>query len=86
LDRFGAASLEDLPVAERLTDAPRPGKPPRITSEHECQIIALACQAPQQNSGRPIAIDRWTATEIAEEIKRPGIVEKISDRHALRAC
>jgi putative transposase len=28
-----AASLEDLPVAERLTDAPRPGAPVRITAE-----------------------------------------------------
>jgi hypothetical protein len=26
-----AASLEDLPLEERLTDAPRPGSPARIT-------------------------------------------------------
>jgi putative transposase len=79
---LGAASLEDLPVEERLTDAPRPGKPRRITAEQECRIIALACEAPQEDSGRPIA--RWTGREIAEEIKRRGIVEKISDRHAAR--
>ena len=28
-----AAALEDLPVTERLTDAPRPGTPVRITDE-----------------------------------------------------
>src|SRR6266849_5152542 len=35
-----AASLDDLPLIERLTDAPRPGAPRRITAEQECQIIA----------------------------------------------
>jgi putative transposase len=43
---LGAASLEDLAVEERLTDAPRPGKPRTITPEQECQIIALACESP----------------------------------------
>jgi len=32
------ASLEDLPVADRLSDAPRPGKPRRISAEQVCQI------------------------------------------------
>jgi putative transposase len=27
------ASLDDLPIPDRLTDAPRPGKPVRITAE-----------------------------------------------------
>ncbi|MDQ3182733.1 MAG: helix-turn-helix domain-containing protein [Actinomycetota bacterium] len=82
---LGAASLEDLPVAERLTDASRPGKPRTITPEQECQIIALACESPQggeEGSGRPIS--QWTGREIAEEIERRGIVEKISARHAGR--
>lgn len=76
-----AISLEDLPVADRLRDAPRPGAPPRITDEQVCQIIELACEAPER-AGRPIS--QWTGREIADEIKRRGIVDKISERHAAR--
>src|SRR5712692_3527187 len=36
-----AVRLEDLPIAERLTDAPRPGAPARITAEQQCQVVAL---------------------------------------------
>ena len=75
------ASEEDLALEERLSDAPRPGAPRRITDEQVCQIMALACEAPQQ-SGRPIS--QWTGREVAEEIKRRGIVEEISERHAAR--
>ncbi|MDQ5852565.1 MAG: helix-turn-helix domain-containing protein [Chloroflexota bacterium] len=35
-----AASLADLPVADRLTDAPRPGTPVRITDEQVAKIVA----------------------------------------------
>ena len=76
-----AASLEDLPVADRLRDAPRPGAPPKITDEQVCQIIELACEAPDR-LGRPIS--QWTGREIADEIKRRGIVDEISGRHAAR--
>lgn len=75
------ASLDDLPVTDRLTDAPRPGKPRQITAEQECQIIALACEPPH-DAARPIS--QWTGREIADEIKQRGIVAKISDRHAAR--
>ncbi len=75
------ASLEDLPVADRLSDVPRPGKPRRITDEQVCQIVALACAAPER-SGRPIS--QWTGREMADEIQRRGIVEQISGRHAAR--
>ena len=78
---LGAASLDDLPVIDRLRDAPRPGAPSRITAEQVCKIVELACEAPER-SGRPIS--RWTGHEIADEIKRRGIVEQISSRHAAR--
>lgn len=74
-------ALHDLPVADRLSDAPRSGKPVRITAEQVCQLIELACEAPQR-SGRPIS--QWTAREIADELKTRGIVPQISDRHAAR--
>lgn len=76
-----AATLEDLPVAERLTDVPRTGRPSRFTAEQVCQIIELACEAPEK-SGRPIS--QWSASEIAKEVIQQGIVETISDRHAAR--
>jgi putative transposase len=76
-----AASIEDLPVEERLSDAPRSGKPVRITAEQVCQILELACEAPER-SGRPIS--QWTGREIADEVKARGIVQQISERHAAR--
>jgi transposase len=75
------AALQDLPVLERLTDAPRPGKPVRITAEQVCHITALACEPPSA-SDRPIS--QWTGREVADEIKKRGIVEQISGRHAAR--
>jgi putative transposase len=76
-----AARLEDLPIAERLTDAPRPGAPPRITAEQVCQVVELACAAPEE-SGRPIS--QWSSREIADEIMARGIIAHISPRHAAR--
>lgn len=78
---FGAASVEDLGVEERLTDAPRPGAPARIGPEQVCAVLALACEAPQK-SGRPIS--QWSGREIGEEIVGRGIVDRISPRHASR--
>lgn len=83
-DRWRA--LQDLPLAEvsveqRLADAPRPGAPARITAEQVCAVVALACEAPA-TSGRPIS--QWTNQEIADEIRRRGIVATISPRHAAR--
>jgi putative transposase len=76
-----AVALADLSVEERLTDAPRPGKPVRITDHQVCQIVALACEAPVR-VGRPIS--QWTAREIAAEITQRQIVDHISPRHAAR--
>jgi transposase len=73
--------LADLGVASRLADARRPGAPARITPEQVARIVALACEAPGE-SGRPIS--HWSTTELAEEIERRGIVERISPRHAAR--
>jgi putative transposase len=73
--------LDDLSVEERLEDLPRPGAPPRITTNQRCKIEAMACEAPEE-SGRPIS--HWTNREIADEIMKRGIVDQISARHAGR--
>jgi putative transposase len=78
---FQPLALEDLSVTERLTDAPRPGKPVRITAEQVANIVALACDPPA-DSKRPIS--QWTGREIADELKQRGIVDQISGRHAAR--
>jgi transposase len=74
-------ALDDLSVEERLEDLPRPGAPAQITADQLCQMEQLACQAPEQ-AGRPIS--QWTGREIADELMRRGIVERISPRHASR--
>lgn len=68
-------------VEGRLADAPRSGTPAHISAEQRCQMELLACEAPSQ-SGRPIS--QWSGREIAEEMIRRGIVERISRRHAAR--
>lgn len=78
---FGGVTWADLSVEDRLTDAPRPGCPARITPEQVCQIVALACEAPS-TAGRPIS--QWSGREIADEVMRRGIVAAISPRHAAR--
>lgn len=74
-------SWEDLSVEERLEDLPRPGVPSSLTADQICQIEEMACEQPEE-SGVPIT--HWTGREIAEEIIKRGIVEKISARHASR--
>jgi transposase len=68
-------------VEERLADAPRSGAPAHISAEQRCQMKLLACEAPSQ-TGHPIS--QWSGREIAEEMVRGGIVERISRRHAAR--
>ncbi len=78
---FAGVGVADLSAAARLADAPRSGAPARISPEQVARIVALACEAPGQ-SGQPIS--QWSTTELAEEVKRRGIVERISPRHAAR--
>jgi putative transposase len=73
--------LEAMSVAQRLADAPRPGAVPRLSPEQVCQILALACEQPS-GSGRPIS--QWSHRELADEIVRRGITDRISPRHASR--
>jgi putative transposase len=73
--------VSDVSIEERLEDLPRPGAPARITADQRCQIEQLACEPPE-DSERPIS--HWTGREIADEIKKRGIVAQISARHAGR--
>jgi hypothetical protein len=62
-------------IEDVLSDAPRSGSTGTFTAEQVTQILATACEPPEQ-SGRPI--DRWTHRELADEVIRRGIVSSIS--------
>lgn len=64
-------------VAERLQDAPRSGAPATIMPEQICAIVALACERPD-DVGVPIS--HWSASDLAREAVRRGIVTSISPR------
>ena len=64
-------------IVEALTDHPRSGTPATFTAEQIVQIVAVACEAPA-DSERPVS--HWTPREVAEEVRKRGIVETISTR------
>src|SRR6266496_5585992 len=53
-----------------------------VTGVQTCALpISLACEQPS-GSGRPIS--HWSHRELADEIVRRGITDRISPRHASR--
>jgi putative transposase len=60
-----------------LSDQLRPGTPSKFSVEQIVQIVALACESPQ-NAQRPV--NQWTPTELAQEAVKRGLVEDISPR------
>jgi homeodomain-containing protein len=65
-------------MEEVLCDRPRSGAPPTFSAEQLCQIVAMACEAPSHESGRPVT--HWSTIELADEAINRGIVEDISAR------
>ena len=64
-------------IEQVLADEPRPGAPGVFEPEQIAQIIAVACEDPQE-SGRPVT--HWTPRELADEVIQRGIVTTISPR------
>ncbi len=62
-------------IQQVLSDAPRSGSPGTFTAEQVTQILAVACEPPE-NSSRPI--NRWTHRELRDEVIQRGIVSSIS--------
>ncbi len=58
-----------------LSDAPRSGSPGVLTAEQVTQVLATACEPPEQ-SGRPVT--HWTHWELADEVVKREIVPSIS--------
>ena len=61
-------------VSQRLK---RSGTPATFTAEQIVQRVAVACEDPA-DSGRPLS--HWTPREVADEVRKRGIVETISTR------
>jgi len=64
-----------------LRDDPRSGSPGRFSAEQVAQIIAIACEDPQDH-GYPVS--HWTPKEIVMEAVKRGVVEHISERQVGR--
>jgi len=62
-------------VRKILSDLERPGTPMKYSPEQYCQVLEVALEAPSE-SGRPI--NDWSSWELAEEVNKRGICEKIS--------
>lgn len=79
--RWLELKAQDVPVEERLQDAPRSGAPTTFTLEQITQLYAIACNPPEQYD-RPIS--HWTSRELADELIKQKIVDSISERHVGR--
>jgi putative transposase len=64
-------------ICNVLADDIRPGRPAGFSPELLCQIIAVACEKPE-DSGRPIS--HWSQRELADEVLKRNLVDKISPR------
>ena len=68
-------------IEEVLADAPRSGAPATFSPEQIVQIVAVACEKPQ-DANRPIS--HWTHQELAAEVIKRAIVPTISSRQVGR--
>jgi putative transposase len=64
-------------IEELLSDKARAGAPASFSAEQIVQIIAIACEKPE-DAGRPIS--HWSVRELADEALKRGIVVQISRR------
>ena len=71
-------ALRECIEEDVLADAKRSGAPVTFTPEQVCRIVALACEDPREDSGRPIT--HWSSAELADEAIERGIVQSISAR------
>ena len=68
-------------IREWLKDHPRSGAPCRFSIDQRTQIIALACEKPEDH-GLPVTT--WTSEEIRQALIKKNIVHNISRRHVSR--
>jgi transposase len=88
IDKLAAAEAQKITdkklmalIEQILDDRSRPGTSKFFSVEQVVQIVALACESPEE-SQRPIS--HWTARELAAQAVERGIVSTISPRSAGR--
>jgi transposase len=74
-DRELTGSAYRKAIVGLLSDKSRPGCPGKFSAEQICQIMNVACEAPEE-SGLPLS--HWSLSELATELVRRKIVESIS--------
>jgi transposase len=79
--RWEEGQMAGEPVLARLVDRLRSGRPSDITPEQLCQLVALACESPEDH-GLPITT--WTRHELTAMAIRQGIFTTLSTRHMSR--
>ncbi len=79
--RWVETTASEQSVDQRLQDHERSGAPMKFTLEQQVDCLAIACRDPQA-CGRPIS--HWTGYELADELIKQGIVERISPRQVGR--
>ncbi|WP_163370521.1 helix-turn-helix domain-containing protein [Endozoicomonas acroporae] len=72
---------DEMPVLEKLKEAPRPGAKPKFTEEQICLIVAMSCDKPEDH-GYPIS--HWSESSLAMAAQDKGIVPSISQRQVGR--
>lgn len=65
-------------IEQLLADQPRKGRTSRFTAEQQAAIVAIACENPDEDSGRPIS--QFALREIADEAMKRNIVDRISPK------
>ena len=60
-------------ITDVLADEHRSGCKPKFTPDQVTQIVAIACENPDEQAERPVT--HWTPSEIADEASKRGIVE-----------
>lgn len=65
-------------IKSLLSDAPRSGAPPKFTAEQVCQILAAACEKPEESD---LPLSHWSLSSLADELVKRGIVSSISTSH-----
>ena len=72
---------DDTPIIERFKEASRPGAPAKFTAEQICEIVAMACDKPEEH-GYPFS--HWSENSLAMAAVDKGIVSSISQRQVGR--
>jgi putative transposase len=71
----------EVRIVKLLSDNYRSGTPAKFNAEQVAQILAIACESPQ-DSGLPIS--HWTPADLTREILKRGLVNSISPRQVDR--